>query len=119
VQTGPTGSGDIYYQAGRLTAIAVDGTYAYANRYGWGRASLMQQVTNRKFESSASLLLGAEFTGQGNYDVRQYQGGGVIGVGFPHSRASLQLHGGYAYLRFSDGSTARRPYLGMGLYRAF
>jgi hypothetical protein len=118
-ERGLTSQADVYAQPSPLTTLTAIVSYGAANRYLWARAGVQRQVTNTGFARPVALSLGAEGTAQGNHDVRSYGGGALIVVAFLHARASLQIRAGYSQLRYADGTTQGKPYVGVGAYRAF
>jgi hypothetical protein len=118
-RTGVTASADFFIQANPITTVSLIATYSQTNRYLWSRGGIKRQVTNKNFSRNSAISLGAELTGQGNRDVRQFQLGGLMEIGVLSAHSSLQFRSGYARLQFTDRSIETRPYFGMGLYRAF
>ena len=118
-QIGATVQGEAFFQASSLTNLNIVSSYEMANHYVWTRAGFKRQVTNTKFEGHTGLAIGAELNGQGNHDVHQLEAGGLIEVPLRLHNASLQLRCGYAHLWFAGGSTASRPYVGVGFYHHF
>jgi len=112
-------AGDLYLQATRLTSLSLGASYDAIDRYSWGRASVKRRVTDLSFSAPFAVLVGAEVTGQGNKDVGQFGGGGIVEFAFDKGESSVQIHGGYSELSFSDHSTDSRPYIGVGLYHHF
>jgi hypothetical protein len=111
-------AGDASYQAGPLTDLNVSASYDQANRYYWSRAGVKQRVTDLQFENTWALLLGPEGTLQGDKDVRQLSGGGVVEIDFKNA-TGFQIRGGYSWLSFADHSSDARPYFGGGVYHRF
>jgi hypothetical protein len=118
-ERGITAQGELFLQATSLTNINAIVSYGDANRYVWARGGVKQQVTNTRFQGPVALAVGLEGTAQGNRDARAYQGGGLVAFEFLRAHASLQTRAGYTRLEYPDGSVESRPYLGLGLYRAF
>jgi hypothetical protein len=116
---GGSASGELFVAATRLTQVSAMAAYGAANRYVWSRAALKQQVTNRNFSGRRAVSLGVEATAQGNRDVSTYQVGTVVEWAWLGARSALQLRAGYGRSEFPDGRRQDRPYLGLGLYRAF
>jgi Cellulose biosynthesis protein BcsS len=112
-------AGDLSYQATPVTNVNLSASYDQTNQYYWSRAGVKQQVTDLQFDKSWALLLGAEVTGQGDKDVQQLGGGGVVEFAFDKGQTGFQIRGGYSWLSFADHSREARPYLGTGLYHRF
>lgn len=118
-ERGGSASGELFVAATRLTQFSAMAAYGAANRYVWSRAGLKQQITNRDFSGPRAISLGLEATAQGNRDVTTYQLGTVVEWTWLSAESSLQLRAGYGRSEFPDGREQNRPYLGVGLYRAF
>lgn len=110
---------ELFVQPSPLTTLFAIGSYGVANRYTWARAGLKRQLTNRNFSGRSAFSVGAEVTGQGNFESRARQAGALVELAFLRSHSSLQLHAGYGETVYQDGSTAQEPYYGIGLYRHF
>lgn len=111
--------GTVFAQATRLTNINAIVSYSNANQYIWARGGLKQQLTNRRFRDPVALAVGIETTAQGNADVRAYQAGGVFEIAFVRAAGSVQLRAGLGRHQYRDGTAERRPYFGIGFYRAW
>jgi len=118
-QRGVAVEGELWFQPTRLTTVDAILSYSGANHYLWSRAGLQRQVTNTRLRQPIALGVGVEGTAQGDRDVRAYAAGMVISLEFVHSDGSLQIRAGYVRLRYSDQTSAAKPYWGVGLYRAF
>jgi outer membrane protein assembly factor BamA len=112
-------AGDAFFQATPLTNFNLIASYDQTNRYFWSRAGVKQRVTDLQFQNPWALLLGAEVTGQGNKDIRQYGVGGLVEFAFDKLQTSLQIRAGYSWIDFSDHTKDSRPYIGAGLYHHF
>lgn len=110
-------SGELFVNASRLTRLSALGNYGQAARYSWMRTGIQKQLSNRDFSGPRAVSLGAEFTAQGNQDVRGYQIGGVFEISWMAARSALQIRAGHSQSTFSRGGHERRGYLGIGLYR--
>lgn len=118
-ERGLTLEGNVFVQATPRTVISLLGSYGKANDYYWVRGGVKQQVSGFDGADATAWHVGAEFTDQGNQDVKSRQLGGVLEAAFPRSRASLQFRAGYSRRDNPDGSRESEPYVGVGFYRAF
>ncbi len=118
-QVGAVIGADAFYQATRFTNLNFIASYGAANRYLFTRAGIKQQVTNKESSKPVSLLVGAEVTGQGNQDIKQYGAGGLFEVAFPKKPMSLQFRAGYNRKVFADSTSESKPYFGAGIYYRF
>jgi len=110
-------SGELFVNPSRLTRLSALGNYGHAARYSWMRTSIQRQLSNQDFSGPRAVSLGAEFTAQGNRDVRGHQIGGVLEISWMAARSSLQIRGGYSQSQYSRGGHERTGYFGVGLYR--
>ncbi len=118
-ERGLTIQGEVFFQATPLTNLNAIVSYDQANRYLWARSGVKRQLTNTRFTGPTALGLGAEITVQGNNDGQAYQAGAVLALDLLRARGSLQVRGGYARLQYPAGPSESRPYVGVGVYRAF
>jgi hypothetical protein len=116
---GFTVQGDVFFQATPLTNLNLIASYGHANRYVWVRGGVKRQMTNTDFRGPVSLILGLEGTGQGNSDLRTYQGGGLLELALPRLGGSMQFRAGYSREQFPDDTRNSRPYFGAGFYLGF
>lgn len=119
LQQGVVTQGNAYFQATPLTNLNGILSYDTANQYLWSRVGAVRQVTDTHFTGAKALSVGAEFTAQGNNQIRVYEGGGLFEITFLHAHASLQFRGGYSREQYPDNSTETVPYAGAGLYFDF
>jgi outer membrane protein assembly factor BamA len=109
--------GSLFFQATPLTNISLMSSYSNANQYIWARAGVKRQITNKNFQGSKALFIGADVTGQGNDDTSVYHAGLVFEIAFFKERISLQLRSGYPV--YQESSEDKQPYFGVGLYKSF
>jgi hypothetical protein len=112
-------AGEASYQAMPLTNVDLSASYDQTIQYYWSRVGVKQQVTNLQFDKSWALLVGAKVMGQGDKDVQQLSGGGLVEFAFDKGQTGLQIRGGYSWLNFADHSRDTKPYVGAGLYHRF
>jgi hypothetical protein len=94
-------------------------SYGTASNYTWGRLAAKHQITNMDWHGPITLYLGAEGIGQGNSDIRSWQGGGLLEFVFTHAQLSLVGRGGYKRSTFDVGPDKTGPYFGVGLWKRF
>jgi hypothetical protein len=111
--------GNAYFMPNPLSALYLIATYGDANRYTWVRGGFKRQLTNKRFEKPTSWSIGAEFTGQGNYEVTTYQAGLVGGPSFPKKKMSLEARAGISQRQSPGGPKEYLFYGGVGFYKDF
>jgi hypothetical protein len=118
-EDGFTLQGNAYYMPNPLTALYLIATYGDANRYTWCRGGYKRQLNNKKFDKPTSWSIGAEFTGQGNYEVKTFQAGLVGGPSFPKKKMSLEARAGVSQRQSPGGPKEYLFYGGVGFYKDF
>ena len=94
-------------------------SYGTGSDYTWGRLAAKHQITNMDWHGPITLYLGAEGIGQGNQDIRSWQGGGLLEFVFTHAQLSLVGRGGYKRSTFDRGPDKTGSYFGVGLWKRF
>ena len=94
-------------------------SYGTGSDYTWGRLAAKHQISNMDWHGPVTLFLGAEGIGQGNQDIRSWQGGGLLEFVFPHAELSVMGRGGYKRSTFDRGPDKTGPYFGVGIWKRF
>jgi hypothetical protein len=94
------------------TFVALSFNFSQSSRYFWLRSALFKEAFEGRPEESGESLIGAEFTAQGNHDMRIYQIGPVFELEFPRAAMMLSLRGGYSLLRTSFDKDRPAGYFG-------
>lgn len=113
---GWTANGDLSWQFLPTTSFDISANYEQTDRFYWTRAALEERIAHT---DTWSWLIGPEGTWQGNNQFTQLGGGAVTEFVFDASGTSLQLRGGYSRVRFNDGTSQSRPYVGVALDQRF
>jgi hypothetical protein len=90
-------------------------SFGTADQYIWSRLGYKVRVTDDG--KPLGIALGVEGVGQGNEDIRSFQGGGL--VEFQFSEAAVMVRAGYKHSSFDTGSDQDGPYWGVNLYKRF
>jgi hypothetical protein len=102
----------------RVAASAI-GRFSGANRYFWGRVGAQRQVVPLyRHEPATSLWLGADVTGQGNYEVRSVEGGVSLELAVSAWKTSFAVRAEFGTEDVGD-TTRPSSRLGGGIYRWF
>jgi hypothetical protein len=116
-QAGPVVQGSLFARPAPLTTLSLGASFSFANDYGRAHGALMRQLTG-SVAGSPEISAGAEVFAQGNPEAQAFGAGGILGIGVPGRRTSLNLRAGYMHYTAGDVREGR-PYFGIGFFGVF
>lgn len=106
----------IYSRLTRRQTLMANASYNTADGYLWSRAAYKVRVAQ---SGSLGWSVGVEAIGQGNDDIKAYQGGGLVELGFGRQQMSVTGRVGYKKATYEDADDRTGTYYGVNLYKRF
>jgi hypothetical protein len=106
----------IYSRLTRRQTFMANANYNTADGYLWSRAAYKVQVAK---SGALTWAVGVEGIGQGNEDIKAYQGGGLVELGFSRQQMSLTGRVGYKKATYEDSDDRTGTYYGVNFYKRF